>query len=157
MANKIDYLKKNGGSKKDKEIKKYKRKVRGLIIILIILGVVLFVQIGQSILQNVGKSSELNGTSTNTVCEESTLTSGIIKSINAFMDKLFSYPGGFWTKFFIFLGIIYIIQVIFSLAFDVIELVLLVFVSIKRLVVWIYRKITGKSKQDEQLKKIAEM
>jgi hypothetical protein len=121
MANKIDYLKKNGGSKKDKEIKKYKRKVRGLIIILIILGVVLFVQIGQSILQNVGKSSELNGTSTNTVCEESTLTSGIIKSINAFMDKLFSYPGGFWTKFFIFLGIIYIIQVIFSLAFDVIE------------------------------------
>jgi hypothetical protein len=133
MANKIDYLKKNGGSKKDKEIKKYKRKVRGLIILLIILGVVLFVQIGQSILQNVGKSSELtitkgylnvtllNGTSTNTVCEESTLTSGIIKSINAFMDKLFSYPGGFWTKFFIFLGIIYIIQVIFSLAFDVIE------------------------------------
>jgi hypothetical protein len=122
-------------------------------------------------LQNVGKSSEtiitksflnstlLNGTKINEtyVCEEPTLTSGIIKVIGSFMDKLFSYPGGFWTKFFIFLGIIYIIQVIFSLAFDVIELVLLVFVAIKRLVVWIYRRITGRSKQDEQLKKIMEL
>jgi hypothetical protein len=79
----------------------------------------------------------------------------ILKGITTFMNKLFEYPGGFWVKFFIFLGIIYLIQVIFSLVFDVIELVLLVFVAIKRLVVWIYRKITGKNKHEETEQKIA--
>jgi hypothetical protein len=167
----LSYLKSDGGSKKDKEIKKYKRKIKGLIILLIIVGIVALTQIVQNMFQSTGTSTNsvviksyinetilnnTNGATNNVVCQES-LTSVIIKGITTFMNKLFDSPGGFWVKFFIFLGIIYLIQVIFSLVFDVIELVLLVFVAIKRLLVWIYKKITGRSKENEQLKKIAEL
>jgi hypothetical protein len=165
----VIYLKK-GESKKDKEIKKYKRRARGLLILLIIVGFVALTQIIQNMFQSSNQSGAVvvnylnetilnntNRTITSTaVCQES-LTSTIIKGITTFMDKLFESPGGFWVKFFIFMGIIYLIQVVFSLVFDVIELVLLVFVAIKRLIVWIYRKITGRDKNEERLKQISEL
>lgn len=166
------YLKK-GQSKKDLEIKKYKRKSRALIVLLIIVGAIALIQITQNIFTGVkndpaGKvvvnylnESILNGTNGTTVtavtCAEPSVTQNITKFVTTFMNKLFEPPGGFWVKFFIFLGIIYLIQVIFSLVFDVVELVLLVFVAIKRLIMWIYRKITGRDKNDERLKKIAEL
>ena len=164
------YLKKRE-SKKDKEIKKYKRRARALFIFLLIVGGVALVQIVQNMFQNVKSDptgnlvvnyineSILNKTGTvTTVNQDDSLTHSISKGISTFMDKLFSYPGSFWTKLFIFLGIVYLIQVIFSLIFDVIELILLAFVAVKRLVVWIYKKITRKeSKRDEQIEKIAKL
>ena len=73
------------------------------------------------------------------------------------MDRLFIYPSSLLTKFFIFLGIIYIIQIVFGLAFDVIEIILLMFVAIKRIIKWIYRKITGKDGRGKNLRKIEEL
>jgi type IV secretory pathway VirB6-like protein len=172
MKENNSYLKKVGGSKKDKEIEKYKRRVKVLIMISVILGVFLLVQISQNILKDIKKSSTmvitksvvntslLNGSGWDgggERCPEPPLTSSITKLITIFFNKIFESPGGFWVKFFIFLGIIYIVQVVFSLTFDVIELILLVFVTIKRLIMWIYYKITGKNKQDEQIKKILEL
>jgi len=166
------YLKSNGGSKKDKEIKKYKRRIKALIVILIIIGTVALIQIAQNMFSNTKNDAtgkvfvsylnesvlnNTNGTMARTVCPDPPLTSTIVRGITEFMNKIFEHPGGFWVKFFIFLGIIYLIQVCFSLVFDVIELILLVFVAIKRLIVWIYRKITGKDKNEEQLRKIAEL
>jgi hypothetical protein len=170
MVNNNLYLKKRQ-TKKDLEIIKYRRKNKALIILLIIVGTVALIQITQNMFSSVkndatGKimvnyinESILNGTnqSMSLSCPEPTMTASITKGITTFMNKLFDSRGGFWVKFFIFLGIVYLIQVIFSLAFDVIELILLIFVAIKRLIMWIYRKITGKSKNDEHLKKIAEL
>lgn len=151
------YLKKNE-STKDKQIKKYKRRAKALLIVLIIVVAILAIQIIQdmftSFQEAIAKNySNVSINETSTTCENPTFVDNII----AFMDRLFIYPVSFWTKFFIFLGIIYIIQIAFSLIFDVVELILLLFVAIKRLCVWIYRKITGKNERDEQLKKISEM
>jgi uncharacterized membrane protein len=163
------YLKSNV-SKKDKEIKKYRRRARGLLIMLIIVGAIAFIQIAQNMFQNTKSDTNgiivtsylnetilnnTNGTRIVSSCQEPTLTTTIVKGITTFMNKLFEYPDGFWIKFFIFLGIIYLIQVCFSLVFDVVELILLVFVAIKRLIVWIYRKITGRNKHEETEQKIA--
>lgn len=141
-------------------------------ILLIIVGIVAITQIITNITQNMGTSTQsvvvrgyinetilnnTNGTTSSAVCPEPGITSIILKTITSFMNRLFDSPGGFWAKFFIFLGIVYLIQVIFSLVFDVIELILLVFVAIKRLVVWIYRKITGRTEDEERLKKITEL
>lgn len=165
--NNNSYLK-NGGTKKDKEIKKYKRRSRALLTLLIIVFVVLIVQLAQNMFQSVKTDQTtsivknyLNQSDNETISTANCPPTGIVfdieKAIDTFMDKIFIYPGGFWLKFFIFLGIIYLIQVMFSLVFDVIELILLTFVAIKRLIVWIYRKLTGRGKYDKQLKKIAEL
>lgn len=166
MKNEKDnsYLK--NGSKKDKEIKKYKRSNRRLYILLGIVTIFALLQVGQNMFQEMNGDedenvnyifNETNGNETIQICKEPTLINNIVKFTTSFMTNLFEYPGSFWTKFFIFLGIVYLIQVVFSLAFDVIELILLVFVVIKRLILWIYKKITGRDKRDEQLKKITEL
>jgi hypothetical protein len=169
---KNNYLKKNT-SKKDEEIRKYKRRAKAFLILLIIIGAVLLIQFAQNFIQGLLDSknsanyaivnkSDLNATywnvnSTNQtqtqVCEVPTLS----KQIVSFMDRLFLYPSSFWTKFFIFLGIIYIIQIVFSLVFDIIELILLAFVAIKRFIKWIYRKITRKDSKGENFRKIEEL
>ena len=164
MKNNNLYLKK-GETKKDLEIKKYKRRAKAFLTLLIVIGAVLLIQIGQGFVQklldvtkddtvNVSEGSINSNQSNQTqVCEVPTWS----KQIVSFMDRLFLYPGSFWTKFFIFLGIIYIIQIVFGLAFDVIELILLAFVAIKRFIKWIYRKITGKDSKGENFKKIEEL
>ena len=159
------YLKKTEG-KKDLEIKKYKRRAKAFLILLIIIGAALIIQIGGDIVEkfqeativdnvnNFYNETNINQTGGNqTFCVEPTLS----KQIIFFMDKLFLYPSSFWTKFFIFLGIIYIIQIVFGLAFDVIEIILLMFVAIKRIIKWIYRKITGKDGRGQNLRKIEEL
>jgi len=163
------YLKREE-SKKDKEIKKYRRRSKNLLLIIIILGGVVITQMGQDIFQkwtettssnsvrNQINNIKINVTNKTIINQEGGDASlSISKGIIFIMERIFTYPGGFWTKFFIFLGIIYLIQVMFSLIFDVIELILLVFVAVKRLIVWIYRKITGKDKRDKQLEKIMEL
>ena len=172
MKNTKNTYLKNGESEKDRQIKKYRRRSRALSILVVVLIIFALAQIIPSMFKNDERSAIIksyvndtfNGTGTNqtnqtnTVCENPTLTSSIVKGFESFMDHLFSYPGGFWTKFFIFLGVIYIIQIILSLTFDVIELVLLVFVGAKRSIVWGYRKITGKKEaQDEKLKQVSEL
>lgn len=166
----VTYLKK-GQSKKDQEIKKYRRRSKGLIILLIIVGIIALSQIFQNMVSNVGTSPQstiakgylnqtYNGTNITAPPPQATsgLTSDIIKVIEKFMDKIFAYPGGFWVKFFIFLGIIYIIQIVFSLAFDVIELILLFFVAIRRSTVWLYRKITGRKNDiDKKIEEVAKL
>lgn len=158
---KDDYLKKTE-SKKDLEIKKYRRRSKSLFLVVLILGAICLVMILQSAFTQTNGSvikqstSYINKTNSSTgeieviKCENPSLVDNIL----SFMDRLFSYPTSFWTKLFIFLGIVYVVQVAISLTFDVIELMLLVFVAIKRLLVWIYRKITGKDKKTEQLKKV---
>ena len=158
---KDDYLKKTE-SKKDLEIKKYKRRSKGIFILLLIVGAACLMMILQNTLTQTNSSvikqstSYINKTNSSTgqietvKCENPSWVDNIL----SFIDRLFSYPTSFWTKLFIFLGVIYVIQIAISLTFDVVELILLVFVAIKRFVVWSYKKITGKDKKTEQLKKV---
>lgn len=158
---KDDYLKKTE-SKKDLEIKKYKRRSKSLFLVAVIVGAICLIMILQNAFTQINGSvikqstSYINKTNSSTgeietvKCENPSWVDNIL----SFIDRLFSYPTSFWTKLFIFLGVIYVIQIAISLTFDVIELFLLVFVAIKRFVVWCYKKITGKDKKNEQLKKV---
>jgi hypothetical protein len=160
-TNNQNYLNKRT-SKKDLKINKQKRTTRALVIIVIMLAVIVLYDVAQNgykkIIAAKSNAEISNISNTNTTqqipeCENSTWGDNLV----SFMNRLFTYPGNFWTKLFIFLGIIYLIQVCVSLTFDVIELALLVFVIIKRMVVWIYKKIRGKNEREEQLKKILEL
>lgn len=167
------YLKKTEG-KKDLEIKKYKRRAKSFLVLLLIIGAVLIIQVGGDFVKKFQEVAVVDNNDNNcnnnnfynqtgnqtknqignqTFCVEPTFA----KQIIFFMDKLFLYPSSFWTKFFIFLGIIYITQIVFGLAFDVIEIILLMFVAIKRIIKWIYRKITGKDGRGQNLRKIEEL
>jgi hypothetical protein len=160
-TNNQNYLNKRT-SKKDLKINKQKRTIRALVIIVMMLAVIVLYDVAQNgykkIVAATPNTKISNISNTNTTqeipkCENSTWGDNLV----SFMNRLFTYPGNLWTKLFIFLGIIYLIQVCVSLTFDVIELALLVFVIIKRMVVWIYKKIRGKNEREEQLKKILEL
>jgi hypothetical protein len=84
--------------------------------------------------QNCSGSS---GTTTN----PNDLPNTIVKSINKMLDKIFELPYGFWPKFLVFLGIIYLFNVCFSLMFDIAEVFLMIGIGIWRGLLWIYRKI----------------
>lgn len=67
------------------------------------------------------------------LCEESTVTQGI----SFFFTKFLALEHSWFVKFLIFLGVIYLIQVLFALVIDVLEVIILVFVIIKRLYRWV--------------------
>ena len=79
------------------------------------------------------------------LCEESTIT----RTINAFFDKFLQLDKAWIVKLLIFLGVLYLIQITFALVMDFVEVVMLVFVVIKRIYKWIKSKVT---KKDESRK-----
>lgn len=152
-------------TKKDKQIKKLKR-MNKIFLVITIIAVLWFLS---SLFQNFvnewtqTKGNQVNWSdagnfnlSGNLTINQTAVNQGtgggiaevISSAIGKFMDKLFTYPGGFWTKFFIFLGIIYLIQIAFTLLYDIVELALVFFVLIKRSVVFTYRKIKGIKKEE---------
>jgi hypothetical protein len=79
------------------------------------------------------------------LCEETSIT----QSINAFFDKFLKLDTPWIFKFLLFLGALYLIQVTFALAMDLLEVLMLIVVATKRLYKWIKRLITkedGKGK-----------
>ena len=75
------------------------------------------------------------------LCEESTIT----QTVNAFFDRFLRLDKAWVLKLLIFLGIVYLIQVIFVLAMDLVEVIMLVFVIFKRLYKWIKSKLNKKN------------
>jgi hypothetical protein len=57
-----------------------------------------------------------------------------------FFTTIMNIDRPLYIKFLIFIGIIYLIQVVFMLAMDVIEVIILCFAIIKRIYVWIRSK-----------------
>jgi len=84
---------------------------------------------------------EQNCSDSSTVANPNDFPNTIVKSINKMLDKIFELPYGFWPKFLVFLGIIYLFNVCFSLMFDIVEVFLMIGVGIWRGLRWIYRRI----------------
>lgn len=74
-------------------------------------------------------------------CEESSFT----QSINVFFDKFLRLDKPWIIKLFIFLGIVYLIQITFALVMDILEVLMLVFVIIKRIYKWVVSLFKKKS------------
>jgi hypothetical protein len=75
------------------------------------------------------------------LCEESTMT----RTINAFFDRFLQLDKAWVIKLLIFLGVVYLIQITFALVMDLVEVMMLVFVVIKRIYKWIKSKVSKKN------------
>jgi len=72
------------------------------------------------------------------VCEDSVIT----KTINSFFENFFKLDKPWIIKFLVFIGVIYLIQVMFALVLDIVEVFVLIFVIIKRIYKWIAAKLS---------------
>ena len=116
--------------------KRRKRKNIMLIAIGIIVAVIL---IGMEIVPMYIDNAKLQVQLANMTCPACDCsTSGLVDGIESFFTTLLESNQYRWAfKFFFVLGIIYFCMILFTLAMDVIELALLVFVVIKRFIYWI--------------------
>lgn len=129
---------------KEKDWRSFRTKLKimtFLAIIFFILSVTIFIEgyslekvlqgkstiIGEGINQN-------NETITNNEMSEESIANYITSIFNVFVN----WKSGFFIKFLVFLGIIYLLQIMFTLAFDILELLLLFGV----LVIKIFKLIT---------------
>jgi len=71
----------------------------------------------------------------------SSIKSPLTDTVISFFKWITNIDQPYFFKLMILLGIVYLIQIIFACAVDIVEVVLLIFVLIKRLVVWIYHLI----------------
>lgn len=71
------------------------------------------------------------------------ITTTILTSINKIFESPYSLP----FKVLIFLGVIYLIQVTFSLALDIVDVVILIFVIIRKIIKFVYSKIKVQGKR----------
>lgn len=122
-----------------------KKRKKGRLIIISIIIVLLFVA-WQGVKQYNQLTAELDSYKSNatdksgqTMVNEVSTDSYQIAKI--FLTNLFSLESSFFIKFLIFLGVIYLFQITFALALDILEVALVIFVAIKRIVVWIYKKV----------------
>jgi hypothetical protein len=79
--------------------------------------------------------------------EECNSDVGVISSA---FHMFLGIKGGFFTKFFIFLGVLYLLQVMFSLAFDFLEIILLIVVFFIKIFKWFVGLFRTKEKQEEK-------
>lgn len=79
-----------------------------------------------------------NGTSDVQQCDED---SQLLKATKAFFGAVFNEKNSWLYSLLLFLGIVYLIQVGFSIVGDIIELVLVMIVASKRLIQGIIRKV----------------
>jgi hypothetical protein len=86
------------------------------------------------------------------MCPETNGTSGaycnpMTEPVLLFFKWAVNINEPWFYKIMILLGILYLVQIIFAVAMDIVEVVLLIFVAIKRLVVWLYRLIKSEKKE----------
>jgi len=88
--------------------------------------------------------SEINKTfnQTNQVDKKGT-SEKIANSISGFIEGVLELKYPFVIKLFIVLGVIYLIQVMFSITGDLIQMILASFIATKRGIKWIIKKIKG--------------
>jgi hypothetical protein len=82
------------------------------------------------------------------LCEESSIT----RTINSFFDNFLELEKPWIFKFLVFLGVIYLIQVMFALVLDVLEVFMLIFVIIKRIYKWVRSKFKKKDETEKEIK-----
>jgi hypothetical protein len=136
------------------EVKKYKKRSKAFLLIIILL--VLTASYGlykyynkqsslmtgelkcneelEAILQN--QTNQTLAQFKENVCDDSEL----YKAIKEFFYAILKLDNNYFIKLLIFLGIIYLIQVGFSLLADIVEVIMLFFVLLKRIYKWIKSK-----------------
>jgi hypothetical protein len=78
---------------------------------------------------------------------ESSTQNALVSSVTSFFQWIVHLDQPYFFRLMILLGILYLIQIILACAMDIVEVVLLIFVVIKRLVVWLYH-LNGKSENN---------
>lgn len=133
---------------KTEEIKRLKRSRRIIIAIAIILFVVIIYSFGKEVIFKWNENEKfispnetlMSYSECQKEIDETCETKSFVDVITNSIKALVTVPLGFWTKFFIFLGILYLIQIIITAAFDIFEIILIISVGIWR----IFKKIKWK-------------
>jgi hypothetical protein len=78
---------------------------------------------------------------------ESSTQNALVSSVTSFFQWIVHLEQPYFFRLMILLGILYLVQIILACAMDIVEVVLLISVAIKRLVVWLYRLIKPEKKE----------
>jgi len=111
-----------------------------LTIIFILIGIILYLYVPDVIQGWISQPDyiEVKNSSGNYTIEveetDSELTNNVLTVINSFFKNIFESPYGFWTNFFIFLGVVYVLQTAFGITHDIIRIVLIAFVGLIKLI-----------------------
>ena len=73
----------------------------------------------------------------------SSTKSDLVQGVTDFFKWITQINQPYFYKIMILLGILYLVQIIFACVTDIVEVALLVFVLIKRIVLWIWNKIVS--------------
>lgn len=130
----------------EKEKQKKKKRVKTILILLLIC-CLCYQQVQLSICNS--KNTELtlsyqNKTGEFKDKEDNELFVALYKGVIKFFDMLYALPERFVIKALVFLGFIFLLQISVNVISDVVELFVLGIVIVKRLVVFIYKKVRGK-------------
>ena len=82
------------------------------------------------------------------LCEEKGTEETIVEYVKGFMYGILQLEYPFFTKLLIFLGVVYLFNVILTISGDIIQLVLISGVAIFRISRWSYNKIRGREIDD---------
>lgn len=133
---------KNMKLKTKDELLKEKQKLKRLFIIAVIVASLLILNWGWTQYNNLKEEINVaqNGNNHSTQ-EQKETSSKITENIKGFVYGILALEYPFFTKLLIFLGFIYLIQVMLSMTGDLIQLILIFVVGIYRGIKWGYHKL----------------